>query len=293
MLKDSIVITKNRAMARSYAKINLTLDITGTREDGYHTLETIMTCVNLSDIVIVDKTNGEIKITSNKKNIPTNNKNIAYKACEEFYKALGCNNKGAKILLHKNIPVSAGLAGGSGNAAATLVSLNMLYNNPFSFEELSKIGAGLGADVPFCMNCNTHLATGIGDILTPVSSMPNCYIVLVTPPFSVSTPWVYKEYDKLEKSIFPDNKKMLDALKKKDYHMICDNLSNVLESVTLNAYPVLKDIKARMLKLGADASLMSGSGPTIFGLFDDYKKAKTCHDEFSKNYKDVFLTTCL
>ena len=292
MLYESIVINGNRAMARSFAKINLILDIVGIREDGYHNLKSIMQSVNLSDIVIVDKTDGEIKITTNKKGLPTNNKNIAYKACEAFYSALG-KTGGAKILIHKNIPVSAGLAGGSGNGAAVLASLNMLHNNPFSDDELLNIASTLGADVPYCLAGGTKLAEGVGDIMTSITPMPKCYVVLSTPPISVSTPWAYTEYDKCEKTIFPDADAMIDALKNQDYKEICNNLSNVFEDVTLKEYPVIKTIKEELLKFGADGAIMSGSGPTVFGFFKDYKKAKAAHDSLCKINKDTFLTTTL
>ena len=292
MLYDSITINGDRAMARSFAKINLILDIVGVREDGYHNLKSIMQSVNLSDIVIVDKTDGGIKITTNKKGLPTNNKNIAYKACEAFYSALG-KSGGAKILIHKNIPVSAGLAGGSGNAAAVLAGLNMLYKNPFSDDEILKIASTLGADVPYCLSGGTKLTEGIGDIMTDIPSMPKCYVVLSTPPISVSTPWAYTEYDKCEKTIFPDTDGMINAIKNNNYDEICKHLSNVFEDVTLKEYSVIKAIKEQLLESGADASLMSGSGPTVFGLFSEYKKAKAAHDNLCKTFKDTFITTTL
>ncbi len=292
MLYDNITISGDRAMARSFAKINLILDIIGVREDGYHNLRSIMQSVNLSDIVIVDKTDGEIKITTNKKGLPTNSKNIAYKACEAFYSALG-KKGGAKILIHKNIPVSAGLAGGSGNAAAVLASLNMLNSNPFSDEELLKIASTLGADVPYCLSGGTKLTEGIGDIMTDIPPMPKSYIVLSTPPISVSTPWAYTEYDKCEKTIFPDTDRMINAIRNNDYQEICNNLSNVFEDVTLKEYTVIKTIKEQLLNSGADGAIMSGSGPTVFGLFRDYKKAKAAHDNLCITYKDTFLTTTL
>lgn len=292
MLYDSITINGDRAMARSFAKINLILDIVGVREDGYHNLKSIMQSVNLSDVVIVDKTDGEIKITTNKKGLPTNNKNIAYKACEAFYSELG-KDGGAKILIHKNIPVSAGLAGGSGNAAAVLASLNMLHSKPFSDDEILKIASTLGADVPYCLSGGTKLTEGIGDIMTKIPSMPKSYVVLSTPPISVSTPWAYTEYDKCEKTIFPDTNGMINAIKNNNYGDICKHLSNVFEDVTLKEYHVIKTIREQLLEFGADASLMSGSGPTVFGLFSEYKKAKAAHDNLCKTFKDTFLTTTL
>lgn len=291
-LSRDIVINGNRAMARSWAKINLTLDVTGKREDGYHLIETVMQMVNLSDIVIVDKQDKGIKITTNKKFLPNNNKNIAYKAAELFFDCLG-KKGGAKILIHKNIPVAAGLAGGSGNGAAVLASLNLLYDSPFSDEELLRLGAKLGADVPYCMMGKTQLAKGIGEILTPIKNNSRYYIVLVTPPIAISTPWAYSELDNNEKTDFPDTNAMIKALEDGDYYEMCENLSNVFEGVVAKRYPEITKIKEKLISDGANGAIMSGSGSTVFGFFDDYKKAKASQDSLSLMYKDVFLTTTL
>ena len=292
MLSDEIILNGQRAIARSYAKINLTLDILGKREDGYHLLETIMQTINLSDIIIVDKCEQGIKVSTNKKFLPVNNKNIAYKACEEFFLATKING-GAKIFIHKNIPVAAGLAGGSGNAAAVLLAMNKLYSNPLTDEELCEIGVKIGADVPYCMIGKTQLAKGIGEILTPLTPMKKCYVLLVTPPISVSTAKIYTDYDSVEKTIFPNTKAMCEAIENNDYYSICKNLSNTLESVTINQHPVIGGIKEKMIKDGATGAIMSGSGPTVFGFFDDFKTAKAAHDNFEKMYKDTYLTTII
>lgn len=292
MIYKNIVINGDRAMTRSFAKINLTLDICGKRDDGYHNLTTVMQSISLSDIVIVDKTDGEIKITTNKKNLPVNNKNIAYKACELFYSALG-KSGGAKILIHKNIPVAAGLAGGSGNGAQVLASLNLLHQKPFSDDELINLSSKLGADVPYCLVGGTQLASGIGDILKPLPKMPECCVVTVTPPLSVSTPEAYCEYDNCEKTIHPDTDALIEALENSNYEKMCKHLSNVFEDVTPKKYPVINSIKEQLLNHGADASIMSGSGPTVFGLFSDEKKAKAAHDSLCKNFKDTFLSFTL
>ena len=286
------VINGQRALAHSYAKINLTLDITGKRDDGYHTLETIMQNVNLSDIIIVDKQHEGIRVSTNKKFLPSNNKNIAYKAAELFFKESNIN-KGAKIHIHKNIPIAAGLAGGSGNAAATLAALNLLYDMPFSDEELLKIASKLGADVPYCLMGGTQMATGIGDIMEPLENKIKSYILLTTPPVAVSTVWAYNEFDKITEKTQVNTKEMLCALKNGDYHKMCDNLSNALEGVTTKEHPEIITIKEKMKTFGADGVLMSGSGPTVFGFFDDIKKAKAAQDSLSHKYKDVFLTTTI
>lgn len=289
MISKETIITGKRAICRSYAKINLTLDVGGKRSDGYHEIKTVMQTVNLFDLVIIDKCDGGIKITTNKKFLPTNNKNIAYTACEEFFKALGIRG-GARIFIHKNIPIAAGLAGGSGNGAAVLCALNALYSQPFSEKELEKLALKLGADVPYCITGGTQLAEGIGEILTPINPVPDCYILLVTPPVSVSTPKVYSEFDSLKKHTSADTVSMLRAIENGNLYDICENLSNSLEDVTIPLHPVIGGIKKKLIGNGAVGALMSGSGATVFGIFDDYKKAKASHDSFSLMYKDVYLT---
>ena len=288
MLADDIVITGNRAIARSYAKINLTLDITGKRADGYHNVEMIMQTVSLFDLIIIDKTSGEIGISTNLKYLPNNDKNIAYKAVKLFREETGILG-GAKIIIHKNIPVAAGLAGGSGNAAAVLCALNMLYNTKLDTETLCKMGAKLGADVPYCIMGGTYLASGIGDILEPVPSAPDAYILLVKPPISVSTQAIYSEIDSVKITNRPDTAAMKSALENGDLQSIADNLRNVMEAVTQEQHPEIRGIKAKMISNGALGALMSGSGPTVFGIFDDYMKAKASADSFSFQYKDVYV----
>lgn len=289
-LSEDITITGNRAMARSYAKINLTLDVLGKREDGYHNLQTVMQTVGLSDLVIVDKTNYGIRLTTNKKFLPNNSKNIAYQAAAKFFEKTKIKG-GAKILIHKNIPIAAGLAGGSGNGAAVLSALNMLYSNPLTEGELCALGATIGADVPYCIMGGTQLAEGIGEVLTPQKPLSRHLVLLVTPPIAVSTPQVFGEFDSIKKEIFPDNAAMLKAINDEDFYGVCKNLANSLESVTIRQHPVIGEIKEKMLSGGAVNAIMSGSGPTVFGLFDDFNKAKQAHDAFCEKYKDVFLTT--
>jgi len=289
-LSEDITITGNRAMARSYAKINLTLDVLGKREDGYHNLRSVMQTVGLSDLVIVDKCSYGIRLTTNKKFLPNNSKNIAYQAAQKFFEKTKIKG-GVKILIHKNIPIAAGLAGGSGNGAAVLCALNMLYSNPLTEDELLKLGATIGADVPYCIMGGTQLAEGIGEILTTKKPLGRYWVLLVTPPIAVSTPQVFSEFDSIQKEIFPDNDAMLKAIDEFDFYGICKNLANSLEGVTIRQHPVIGEIKEKMLSDGAVNSIMSGSGPTVFGLFDDFNKAKQAHDSFSLQYKDVFLTT--
>ena len=292
MLSDEIVITGKRAIARSYAKINLTLDVLGRRDNGYHDVEMVMQTVSLFDLLIIDKSNGGIKISTNLGYLPSNEKNIAYKAAAAFFDYTHINGS-VRIIIHKNIPVAAGLAGGSGNAAAVLCALDKLYSTQLSLEQLCEIGAKLGADVPYCIMGKTALAQGIGEILTPLPSAPKMTILMVKPPVNISTAAIYELIDNEVQQKRPDTQAMIKALESKDIHGIADNLCNVMESVTGRLCPVVGGIKKKMMLNGAIGALMSGSGPTVFGIFDDYEKAKASHDSFAYQYKDVFLVETL
>ena len=292
MLSDDIVITGRRAIARSYAKVNLTLDVLSRRADGYHDIKMIMQTVSLFDLLIIDRTDGEISVSTNLKYLPTNNKNIAYKAAQLFY-SLTSIRGGAKIIIHKNIPVAAGLAGGSGNCAAVLCALNMLYGCPLSDEELIRAGASLGADVAYCFTGGTQLAEGIGEILTPLPPAPKTHILLVKPPISVSTAAVYEQIDGAENMTRPDTDGMIRAIKNGSVKDVASKLCNVMESVTVKLHPVVGGIKTKMIMNGALGAVMSGSGPTVFGVFDDYAKAKKSADSFSMQFRDVYLTSIM
>lgn len=289
MLYDDIILTGQRAICKSYAKINLTLDVLSKLENGYHEVEMIMQTLSLFDLIIIDKVKSGISLTTNLKYLPTNEKNIAHKAASAFFKESKISS-GVKISIHKNIPVSAGLAGGSGNAAAVLCGLNMLYNFPLDDTTLMKIGADLGADVPYCMIGGTQLSTGIGEILSSLPQAPKMTVLLVKPPINVSTASIYKQIDSATITQRPDTKAMIRALEEGNIELICKNLCNTMETVTQQMHPVIKGIKTKMVMNGALGALMSGSGPTVFGIFDDYKKAKASADSFAYQYKDVFLT---
>ncbi|MBR0469904.1 MAG: 4-(cytidine 5'-diphospho)-2-C-methyl-D-erythritol kinase [Clostridia bacterium] len=289
MIKQNTIITGKRAITRSFAKINLTLDVLGRRENGYHDIKMIMQTLSLFDLLIIDKTDGKISVSTNLKYLPTTNKNIAYKAAEVFFERTGIRG-GAKIMIHKNIPVAAGLAGGSGNCAATLVAVNMLYGCPMSDTELIALGAELGADVPYCFEGGTQLAEGIGEKLTSLPPMPDAYVLLVKPPVSVSTGLIYEEIDSAPLTVRPDTEAVIDAIRNRDINGVADNLCNVMESVTAKMHPMVGGIKQKLLLNGALGAVMSGSGPTVFGLFDDFQKAKASADSFSLQFRDVYLT---
>lgn len=288
-LSNDIIITGNRAIARSYAKINLTLDVAERLENGYHLVEMIMQSLNLFDLIIIDKQKSGITLKTNLKNLPTDEKNIAHKAADLFFTKTGISG-GGKILIHKNIPVAAGLAGGSGNAAAVLSALNLLYNANLSEKELAEMALLLGADVPYCLSGGTQLAQGIGEKLTPLPAIENLPVVLVKPDINISTAEIYRKIDTSKNLIRPDTHAMICAIKDGDTKRIAENLSNIMETVTASGCPQILAIKEKLISLGAQGAVMSGSGPTVFGIFPDNQSAKAACDAFSKEYKEVFLT---
>lgn len=291
-LYDDMIVTENRVIAKSYAKINLSLDILGKLENGYHEVKMIMQSVNLFDLVIVDKAPGGISLQTNIKTLPTGSKNIAYRACELFFRRTGIKG-GAKILIHKNIPIAAGLAGGSGNAAAVLCALNALYDARLTDAQLSSIGTELGADVAYCIFGGTQLAEGIGEKLTPLPSLSPYAVVLVKPPVNISTQDIYTKTDYAPNLKHPDTDALLKAVSENNYTDICKNLGNIIETVTISDCPEISEIKKQMLEQGADGTLMSGSGPTVFGLFADNETAKKACNHFSKKYDEVFFVHML
>lgn len=288
MISDHIIITGGRAIARSFAKINLTLDVLGKRTDGYHNVKMIMQTVSLFDLILVDQTKSGISISTNLRFLPTNEKNIAYAAAQTFFYKTGING-GCKIMIHKNIPVAAGLAGGSGNAAAVLQSLNMLYNTGLTNDQLCEMALELGADVPYCILGGTYLAEGIGEKLTPLPSMKKCVILMVKPPINVSTASIYNAIDSAPINNRPDTESMILALEHGDINSVAENLSNVMGTVTEELHPIIRGIKQKMIMNGAIGAEMSGSGPTVFGIFPDFETAKRSHDSFAYQFKDVFL----
>ena len=277
------------------AKINLTLDVTGRREDGYHSVEMVMQSVLLHDDVRVTVVHGEKKprgivLTCSLPFLPTDERNLAYRAAELFYKQTGVLLETCEIHIEKRIPMAAGLAGGSADAAAVLRALAALHSVGLTDDELCEMGLKLGADVPFCLRGGTMLAQGIGEKLSALAPMPHCWVVLCKPPFAVPTKEVYQEIDRVEISAHPDNKGMIAALEQGDYKGICGRLSNVMETVTAAKRRQIGEIKSFLLENGADGTLMSGSGPTVYGLFSDESRAETAEKMLRRRFADTFLT---
>ena len=246
------------------AKINLTLDVLYKRPDNYHEIEMIMTTVDLADRIGLQGTAKGIHIQSADRFVPNDSRNLAYQAAQLIKDTFNIST-GVIISLDKQIPVAAGLAGGSSDAAATLKGLNQLWQLNLSLDELAELGAKIGSDVSFCVYGGTALATGRGEIIKELPAPPHCWVILAKPSIGVSTADVYGAFNP-EKAAHPNTQAMIDALHAGDYDAMCANLGNALESVTMNLHPEVGQIKEHMIKFGADAVLMSGSGPTVFGL---------------------------
>lgn len=270
------------------AKINLSLDVVGRREDGYHLLKTIMQNISLFDEVIVKKTEGNINLYCNNGHIPCNSSNTAYKAASIIIDKFNIK-AGVDIIIEKRIPVAAGLAGGSTDAAGVIKAMNGLFELNLSIEDMMEIGIRIGADVPFCIFESTALAEGIGEVLTPLSPLEDVWCVLAKPDIAISTKEVYTKLkiDGIPKH--PNTLRLQEYIEKKDIKNIAQNMTNVLETVTIKENPVIFDIKNIMMEFHALGSLMSGSGPTVFGIFEDRIAAEKCYNRLRDYLKEVFL----
>lgn len=267
------------------AKINLTLDILGTREDGYHEVAMIMQEISLHDTLSMGKINQGISLTiaieGQKGTLPADESNLCWKAAALVQKEYNLQ-EGVEIHLTKRIPMAAGLAGGSADAAAVLKGMNHLFRLGMTEARLCELGARLGSDIPFCIMGGTMLATGRGEVLTRLPSFPRLSVVLAKPPVGVSTAWAYKTYDAGYDGPHPDNEAMLEAIHGGDAHKAAGLLCNVLEGVTETEHPVIADYKRLMMEHGAMASMMSGSGPTVFGLVREKQQAWHLADTLKK-----------
>ena len=274
---------------KAYGKVNITLDVVGKREDGYHLLKMIMQNIDIYDVITIEKIESGIEITCNKPYVPTDERNLAYKAAKLFKDTFNITS-GVSINIKKNIPVAAGLAGGSTDCAAVLKIMNKLFQVNANNEKLMELGVKLGADVPYCINGGTALCEGIGEVLTPLKPFKNHIIVLVKPPFGVSTKEVYKNFDLGRVKNHPETDKVITYMNEDNLYEVAKNMKNLLENVTLKKHKVISSIKSEMESLGAIKSMMSGSGPTVFAFFDDMMKAQRCYDEMKKKYNDTFIT---
>lgn len=277
---------------KAYAKINLGLDVVRRLENGYHEVRMVMQTMGIYDELTFTKLPEGIELSSNHGSLAMDESNLIYKAIrlmQDKYSIKG----GVKAHLVKNIPIAAGLAGGSTDAAATLKAMNELFELGASVKELMEIGVKIGADVPYCVMGGTALAEGIGEKLTALSPMPKCYLLVAKPPIDVSTKYVYEHLDAEGVKVHPDIDGMVAAVQKQNLAGVTERMANVLEEVTIKKHPVISQIKEAMLEMGAENSLMSGSGPTVFGVFSEEQAAKTAYESLKLRFADatIFVTS--
>ncbi|RXZ79268.1 4-(cytidine 5'-diphospho)-2-C-methyl-D-erythritol kinase [Paenibacillaceae bacterium] len=282
-----------RVYEKAPAKINLLLDVLRKREDGYHEVEMVMTMVDLADrLELTELGRDAIVISSQAGYIPLDEKNLAFQAAKLMKERYGVH-RGVHIHLDKKIPVAAGLAGGSSDAAATLRGLNRLWGLRIPLSELSSLGSELGSDVPFCVTGGTALAYGRGEQLRRLPNPPQAWVVLAKPPINVSTADVYGRYRASDQIEHPSTADMLDALERGSFVDVCESLGNVLEKVTLKLHPEVAQLKDSMRRLGADGVLMSGSGPTVFGLVSKESKVSRIYNGLRGFCKEVYVVRML
>lgn len=274
---------------KAYAKINISLDVIGKRNDGYHILEMIMQNIDLYDLITVDKVTSGINIVCNRNYVPVDERNLAFKAAKLFIDSYNIN-VGVNINIRKNIPVSAGLAGGSTDAAGVLRCMRSIFIPSLSDNDLKDLGVKIGADIPFCIVGGTALCEGIGEIVTPLKPFKDYILVLVKPSFGVSTKEVYTSFDLTKVYKHPDTEKLIKAMDEGNISVVADNMKNVLENVTVKKHQRLREIKKDILSMDALGVLMSGSGPSIFGFFEDMLKAQSCYDRMKTKYNEVYIT---
>ena len=278
---------------KAYAKINIGLDVLRRREDGYHELKMIMQTVDICDDLVFEKTKEQgIVIQTDREELPVDGGNLIYKAADLLFQEKKIT-EGVKITLTKRIPIAAGMAGGSSDAAATMHGLNELFGMGYSTQELQKLGVKLGADIPYCLVGGTMLSEGIGEILTPLPAPPDCSLVVAKPDINVSTAFVYGNLHADRLTYHPDIDGMIEALRTGNLKGMADRLGNVLETVTVKEYPVIEEIKELLRNMGAENALMSGSGPSVFGIFTEREAAEAAARavEDNKLAGQIFITT--
>lgn len=283
----------DRITLRPLAKVNLGLDVVGKRDDGYHEVRMVMQTLKLHDHMVMEKVeDGSVTMKANLPFLPCDNRNLIIKAIQLMKEEYHIDS-GIRVNLKKVIPVAGGMAGGSSDAAAALFGMNLLFQLKLSQERLLELGLMLGADVPFCLMRGTVLAEGIGEKLTCVGQMPGCGVLVVKPRIAVSTRWVYEAYDSLTQIEHPDIDRLLYAIQQQNLQDICEHMGNNLELVTESKYPIITRIKQSMKDMGAMTSLMSGSGPTVFGIFHDRRQAEAAAERFrcSKGIGQVYVTS--
>lgn len=276
---------------KAYGKINLGLDALSKRPDGYHELKMVMQTVGIYDVLTFQKNEGSIRISTDHIELPEDKGNLIYQAAELIRETYGIS-EGVTITLQKNIPIAAGMAGGSSDAAAVFHGMNELFGLSMSLDDMKKLGVRIGADVPYCIMGGSALSEGIGEILTPLPAPPKAHLLIAKPDINVSTGFVFKNLQVDTLPFHPDIDGMVRSLKEGDLRGITDRMGNVLETVTMKTYPVIGQIKEEMIKQGAENALMSGSGPTVFGVYREEEMAKNAERIIAKQgyTKQIFVT---
>lgn len=282
----------NEYRIKAHAKINLGLDVIRRRPDGYHDVKMVMQTIGLCDELTLEKTTEGILVTTDSPELDSTENNLAYKAARLMFESFSISG-GVHIHLHKRIPIAAGMAGGSTDAAAVMKGINRLYDLEIPISRLMELGVTIGADVPYCILGGTALAEGIGERLTPLTPAPDFYLVVAKPEISVSTKYIYEKLDVESIVRHPDIDGMVRAIESGSLQGVLDRMGNVLETAAIPAYPVISSLKHRMRELNAINSLMSGSGPTVFGIFLTEQAAEFACDHLKNEglAKEVFLTT--
>lgn len=273
---------KNTITKKAYAKVNLGLDVIGRREDGYHEVRMIMQTVDICDVLTFTRQERPgIVVTTDKEELPGDESNLIYKAARLVTETCSVR-EGIKIELQKRIPMAAGMAGGSTDAAAVFHGMNEMFGLGMDEDEMCALGVKIGADIPYCIKGGTALAEGIGEILTKLPDAPACVVLVAKPDIDVSTKYVYENLHAESLEYHPDIDGMRAAIEEGDLRGMAERMGNVLETVTVNAYPVIREIKEVMKKSGAWNALMSGSGPTVFGIFGEEEKARKAYNEIAQ-----------
>ena len=283
----------NDISVKALAKINLGLDVVRRREDGYHEVRMVMQTIHLFDRLEISRNDsGRITMETNLSFLPTNENNLVYKAAKLLQDEFAIKD-GVHVWLHKYIPVAAGMAGGSTDAAAVLYGMNRIFELGLTKEQLMERGVKIGADVPYCIMRGTALAEGIGEKLTKLPPMVKCPVLIAKPQISVSTKFVYENLKLNENTIHPDIDRLVADISEGDLTRIAADMGNVLETVTIPEYPVIAEIKENMMQNGAVNAMMSGSGPTVFGLFADESSAVKAYEAMKESNlaKQVYLTS--
>lgn len=279
----------NRVVVKAKAKVNLSLDVIGIRDNGYHEMKMINHFINLEDILTFETSDEGITLTSNEDGIPLDEKNLVMVALRKLQKQFNIE-QGVKIHIDKRIPAEAGLAGGSSDAAATLKGLNSVWNLNLNTQELLEIAVTIGADVPYCLVGGTALVEGIGEKITPLTSLKKMYIVAVKPDINIATPWAFKQLDQRPIKNHPDIAEIIRVLEEKNYNQLKYSLGNVFEEVVFEQHPEISEIKKDLIKQGAMAATMTGSGSTVIGYYMEKETAEKSWRLFADKYSKCFLS---